>query len=137
MDANQLIRWQLDEAGHQVTQVFAGIQPGHWDAKPTEDGMSLRESLVHLADCYVAALAKSKGEEPKWGSTVLSDEADAAVAELHAHRTAAVEAFLSPGGEESLRHATEYIVLHDAYHVGQVALVRMRLGGWEPYSIYR
>lgn len=137
MDATELIRWQLDQAGYQVSQVYAGISPEQWDTKPTDEGMSLRESLVHLADCYVAVVAKLGGNEPAWGTTQLPAEPEAALSEMQALRTAAVSALLESPGDEGLQHATDFIVLHDAYHVGQVALIRMKLGGWEPYSIYR
>jgi len=60
---------------------------------------------------------------------------DAAYAATMALRAEAVA--LAMTSEEAAKASLDYVVIHDAYHVGQMALLRLEQEpGWDPYSLY-
>lgn len=136
MDAVALIQNQVEESGYQLSKVLEGLAGEQWDAKLNDESMSPREAVAHLADCY-AACQTPEGQEYAWGSFAVPSDADEAVATMMAERQKAAAHVLAQPAERAGKLATAYIVLHDAYHVGQVAALRLQLGGWDAYSIYR
>ena len=138
MDAKELLRFQLDDAGNQVAKTLEGLDGIKWDTKMREDVMSPKEVVAHLTECYIAARKHADGEKHEWGSYLPETEDAAALVDgMWAERRAACDALLSKGDEDSMKAATSYIVLHDAYHAGQLAALRMQLTpDWDPYSIY-
>ena len=137
MDAKTLALSQIEEVGYSLDKTLEGISGDQWDAKATDETMTPREIVTHLADCYVATQKSAAGEEPAWGSTVLSDDATEAVKQMKEHRAAAVASLEPIPAEKAAHLASSFIILHDAYHVGQLASIRLKNEGWDPYSIYR
>lgn len=137
MDISTHVHNQIEEVGYQLERVIAGIEGDQWDAKLCDDGMSPRETVAHLADCYSAVQVVGNGEEYAWGSYVVPEDPDEAVLDMLRQRAAATKCVLGMDPDKMATTATAYIVLHDAYHVGQLAELRLSFGGWEPYSIYR
>lgn len=139
MTAVELSRYQFDDQGYQLERCFEGLSEAQMDAKTTEGSMTPRETLEHFCECYTAFLASMKGEKHNWGTYKLADHStDALLEEFRKLRTQAVEGALSKGDEETLRHAHLFMTAHDAYHVGQLCLLRLQSDpSWDPYSIYR
>lgn len=139
MVTTDAMRYQLEATAYQLDNVLEGLEGDQWDAKVREDLMSPREVVGHLIECYIAAQKHATGEKHDWGSYLPpSDDAEELVTEMRSERAKACEALLAKGDDDSLRAATDYIVLHDAYHVGQLAALRLGLDpDWDPYSIYK
>ncbi len=138
MDTKELLQYQLSASATQVDKVFAGLPGELWSAKTSAGGMTPLEIASHLTECYLAAQKSCKGEEHEWGSYVApDDDPDAVMASLRSERTKASEELMRANNEKAFKDATQYIVLHDAYHVGQMAALRVEKDvAWDPYSIY-
>lgn len=137
MTAPELMQHQIDNLGFQLEQCFAGWNPNHLDDTLTEGGMSARTTLAHLAECCVAASTEAAGGKHEWGSYTLPDPTwDAAQAEWRSQRAAAA-ALLCKDDEACLKHAHDFLVSHDAYHVGQLCQLRLKVEPeWNAYAIY-
>ncbi|MCU0317463.1 MAG: hypothetical protein MUC92_12820 [Fimbriimonadaceae bacterium] len=127
----------FDEVGFQLTQCFANWPEGTWDEKLNEHAFSGREMIAHLLECYEAFLAGSRGEKHEWGTySAPTDNPAELLALLVSKRAEARAVIEATDSDEVLGLSGSYILLHDAYHVGQLATLRLHLGGWDPYSIY-
>jgi uncharacterized damage-inducible protein DinB len=138
MTAADLIKYELDSVGYQLTQVFAGIPEAAHNARACGTGMTSREMLEHLCEVYQAMLTESGGGKHEWGSYSIEDKSwPSLMATMERLRGEAVAAALASSDETRLKSAAQYLVLHDAYHVGQMSLVRMESDpSWNPYCIY-
>ena len=138
MDLKDALRYQLESSAHQIDKVLEGLPEDKWEAKMRGDCMSPSEAVAHLTECYIAAQKDLAGVQHEWGSYLPSgDTPEALVAEMREERKKAWDAMVSRGDEESVKAATQYVILHDAYHVGQLAMLRLGLDrDWDPYSIY-
>ena len=133
-----LVRTQLDDVGHQLSKVIEGVAGDQWSARLCPESMSPRETVGHLCECYTAVQTMLDGREHEWGTFALGDVADDALPGLLAEsRQQAVNAVVSSSDPKAPGYASDYMVLHDAYHVGQLASLRLHLGGFDPYSIYK
>lgn len=140
MTAKELLRYQLDDAKFQLEQILAGLDGSHVDGKPINTGMSMRETLVHLAEAYTATIKEAAGEKHEWGQFELPHESWAdLVAQVFALRDKAVEAALGLEDEaKSVNQVHHFLIAHDFYHVGQLASIRIATdANWNPYAIYR
>lgn len=138
MDANDIVVYQLKASARQVDKVFEGLPQESWGARLWESAMTPGETVAHLTECYIAAQKATVGEKHEWGSYIApDDDPDSLVETMRHERQKAWRSILKAGNEEAFQHATEYIVLHDAYHVGQIAALRVSTEkDWDPYSIY-
>lgn len=137
MNGPELIKHQLDAAGNQVEKAFAGLSGDQWNHQATKDTMSPVGIAEHLAECYEACLKHLRGEQHEWGSYSIDDKSpENVMATMRAKRQEAASQLIAKGDEDALKTASDYMVLHDAYHVGQLAAIRMDIGGWNPYSLY-
>jgi hypothetical protein len=138
MDLKEVLKYQLESAGHQVDKVLEGLKEDQWDAKLRDDCMSPKEVVAHLTECYVAAQKDMVGQQHEWGSYMPADEAPPALlAEMREARQRAWDDLIKSGDEKAVKAATQFIVLHDAYHVGQLATLRLGLDPqWDAYAIY-
>jgi uncharacterized damage-inducible protein DinB len=100
--------------------------------------MSPRETLTHLSDCYQCACQRIRGEKPKWGSFETSETDPGRIKDaMFAMRNHALGEAVRAGDHGLLAEVFTYIQEHDAYHVGQLCLLKLRHDpGWDPYSIY-
>ncbi|MBL8069242.1 MAG: DinB family protein [Armatimonadetes bacterium] len=138
MDAKEFLAKQLDTTGYQLQAVFAGFPDGKWDERTCNEAMSAKETAEHLAECYVAFLDHCEGREHEWGSfKPASSDPEKIVAEMFELRAKAIATFMARNGDDVLGWASDYIVLHDPYHVGQMCSLRLELGEFSPYSIYK
>jgi uncharacterized damage-inducible protein DinB len=138
MTAAELLSHQLDDLGKQLTAVLAGLSPDQQDHKLHENGFSPRETLEHLAECYQAFSTSITGGKHQWGSFSTEDKSWANLERVWADlRAKALDMIGGLTDPEHLKAASEFLVLHDAYHVGQLAAGRLQAEpGWDPYSIY-
>jgi hypothetical protein len=138
MDLREAMKYQLEASANQIDKVLDGLQDDQWDAKVRDDLMSPREVLAHLTECYIAAQDHAAGRKHEWGSYIpADDDPDALVAEMRRERSKAWAELLAKSDEDSFKAATDYLVLHDAYHVGQLAALRLGITpDWDPYAIY-
>lgn len=140
MTASKLLAFQLEDAGYQVEQVFNGIDESNADLMLVEGAMSPRETALHLLECCHAALAHLSGTEHKWGSLTMPEGGFSVVMDQYRAKRAEVVSLLTApdAGDKAGKLGSEFIVLHEAYHVGQLALLRLqKTPGWDAYSIYR
>lgn len=139
MTTKELLSKQMDSSGFQLSKCIEGWNPAAFDDKLTPNSMSLRVTLVHLAEVYQAVQKQARGDEHEWGSyTPISDGAEALQADLWRERKLAVDAVLAVGDDDKAAHmALDYIILHDAYHVGQLCSLRLSIEpDWNMYVIY-
>lgn len=139
MTCKELMAHEFASTGNQLERVLEGLAPEHQDFKITDKAMSPREVLEHLAEAYIAFSAEAAGGKHSWGTFQIEDRSwDNVLSVFRKARAEAVEAALA-GDEDALAHeAHAYIVGHDYYHVGQLALLRVETDpSWDPYSIYR
>ena len=137
MDTKDLIKYQVEASGKQVDRVLDGLAEDKWST--TAGGcMSPSETVVHLTECYVAAQTHLSGGTHEWGSYKAEEEAPAELAaKMRSERTKAWDALLGSDAADVGETATQYLLLHDAYHVGQLATLRMGVDPeWDAYSIY-
>ncbi len=138
MNAPELLKAALTSTGFQYEHVLNGMPETAWDAHACQGGMSVREIVEHLCEVYTAFQRIARGEDYKWGSYKVDDHSSSHLLELRKKlRDEAVDFATSSSEDQVLQGAMDYLVLHDAYHVGQLALIRMNADpAWNPYSIY-
>lgn len=138
MDTKDLLKFQLEASAHQIDKVLEGLPDDKWDGKIRDDCMSPRETVTHLTECYIAAKTDIAGGKHEWGSYVPEEEEVSAItAKMNEERTSLKEAVLASDNEKVGEIASQYAMLHDAYHVGQLAIYRMGVDPeWDAYSIY-
>jgi uncharacterized damage-inducible protein DinB len=137
--SQQLIGFELDNVGYQVRQVLEGFKPEYYEHRAWASAISPRETLNHLAEAYQAFITTSEGGKHNWGTFNLKGSTwDERLAEWSDLRNRACEIATSSNDGEVHKHAFEYIVAHDSYHVGQLAACRIEIDpSWDPFSIYQ
>lgn len=137
MTGSELIQYQLNDSGKQVFACYEGLAEANWDSPVAEHGMTPRQITIHLAECCVAFLKSTKGEEHNWGSYSTEEtSSEGLLKEFTELRAQAVSAAIN-GDDEAVKHASDYLVLHETYHVGQLSLYRLKVDpDWNYMSIY-
>lgn len=138
MTAAELLRYQLDDVGFQLTKCFEPMGDAQLDTKLSKQGMTPRETIEHLCEAYEACLSGFEGKKWEWGAYSIEDKSKENLIEtLRQTRERAVAAATSGEGDKRLKEGHAYILAHDAYHVGQLCLINlMTMPDWDPYSIY-
>jgi hypothetical protein len=138
MTIRDLLVAQMDESGYQLNACFEGMTAEQIDSNPVPNAFSPRECLEHLLEVCTAVQAMSEGKQHEWGTYVAPKLGALELLEhFRTERTKAVEtAITSIDTNHNL--ASDYIVGHEFYHVGQMVTARLTLDpNWPPYSIYR
>lgn len=137
MDALALTLWTLEDSGNQLFKSLDGLTGDGW-GRSNGGSMTPKEMLVHMTDCCQAFLAARDGKEYDWGSyQATSTDPDQLLATLKADRAKCIEALQTWNDDKALQAAMGYLALHEAYHVGQICLIRLAIDPeWPPYSIY-
>lgn len=135
---NELLKSAIDDAGYQLDKVLEGMSDELFETKLVPSSMSPKEIVAHLYECYVAFLSKAEGKDHLWGEYKVPDEVAASpCTPAFAKRAEAVKVALETDDLALQKVAMDYIALHDAYHIGQMASLRLeREEGWNPYSLY-
>jgi len=138
MDAKELLAYSIDNVGFQLEKVFVGLPASVQSSRACPSGMCPPEMIEHLCEAYQAVLINASGGTYEWGTFVIIDKSwDNLVATFKLMRQQARNAVIG-GDEKLLKAGVDYIVLHDAYHVGQMASILIDSDlGWDPYSIYQ
>lgn len=151
-DALALILQQARAVGRQIERAVHGLTEEQADFRFGSGLMSVRDTFVHLADNCLALAAELDGRRHDFGAWRPSTEGFGNLArewsELRERALAEVEEKLSgvdldapmkvsfatwPGWKV----LTEWIVAHDAYHLGQICALRLAQDpAWDMYSIY-
>jgi len=139
MENRDFLEYQIGTSGRQVEMVLDGFAAEKWDKSLSEGSMNTTELVGHLTECYLAVQKHMLGEEHEWGSYIPAQEsAQELVAAMRTEREKAKEALLAASSDDAVKAATDYVVLHDVYHVGQMAALRMSVDPeWDAYSIYK
>ena len=137
MTVNEFLAEQLADTHLQVTAVYEGLPNADWDKKSNEAAMSPREILGHLTECCHAFLSEDPNKY-EWGTYQIGDKANEdLMAEYNDLRSKCVDKANNATEDEVMRGASNFIALHEAYHVGQLATLRLSLDPeWNAYSIY-
>jgi uncharacterized damage-inducible protein DinB len=128
----------LDQAGLQVTKVLSGLTADEWNQRLGEGGMTPAETAEHLCEVYTAFKTMAEGGQHDWGTYKSGETTQGGtLALLKRLRDEACAIAVASENPETIKAAIDYIALHDCYHVGQVAHIRMATDpAWDPYSIY-
>jgi uncharacterized damage-inducible protein DinB len=136
MTASELVLSQLADSGFQVNAVLDGITEEQADAKTLDFALSARETLVHLSECCVAFIESCQGINHNWGTYTSSAPTLGDLKTEFDNLRSDVVSRISDD-EKVLKDASAYVILHEAYHVGQLAQLRLHLNPeWNAYSIY-
>jgi hypothetical protein len=126
-----ILRQQCEYVGNQVRASIRDMEEATWRARTTTSGMTPQETMSHLCDVYHYVAEKARGGKPEWGGY----EGDGCLEDFDKLRAEAIDACLSAGDPVEL--LTDYIIVHDAYHVGQLCGTRIQAEPeWDPYAIY-
>ncbi len=138
MTGNDFIKHALDSLETQLTSCYNEISEVEMDHKITPDAMSPREIAAHLCEVYQAFSTEAAGGKHEWGNYDAGDRSTSIIIEkMFSMRKNVVDLALQSSDEATVKHAIDYIVLHDPYHVGQICLARIACNKeFNPYSIY-
>lgn len=139
MTLSQFTSHQIDDLGRQLDAVLGDLDDATSSIKPGPEGMSAREIVAHLGDCYSAVIHEANaGHDYAWGSyTPPAGSFQDQWSAVKALRGQAKGLCTADDSDEKAKSAHAYIVAHDAYHVGQMALARLAADPtWDAYSIY-
>jgi len=138
MNAQDLLARQLATSRYQLAKAFEGLEGDDWHRRSAPEAMSPYEMAVHLSECYTAATKEFYGEHHEWGSFVVeNDDPSTVFAKMLELRDQAAETLLVADDDKAHDLATDFVLLHDAYHIGQLATTRLQIGNWDPYSLYK
>lgn len=138
MNGHELIAYGLQASRFQLEQVFTGLEGADWDANPIPSQMTPRKIAEHLCEVYQATLDMAAGKTFEWGTYVFPAEHSAEVFTYAMGLRAQCEALVTPATDaDGLKKMIDYVILHDAYHVGQMCAHRLAIDpAWNAYSIY-
>ena|SRR5687768_9549368 len=123
---------QCDYVGGQIRAAVKDLSDAGWDTRASTTALTPREIVTHLCDVYGYAAAKARGEEPKWNQYTQGEDL---MADFEKLRAQAIEDCLASA--DPYEFLTDYIIVHDAYHVGQLCTARLLAEpDWDPYAIY-
>jgi len=126
-----ILRKQCEYVGNQLRAVIRDMHDSTWDARPASVGMTPRETVTHLCDVYQYVCEKVKGGEPEWNQY----KGEGSLTDFDRLRSEAIDACLA--ADDPCELLTDYIIVHDAYHVGQLCGIRMACEPkWDCYAIY-
>lgn len=136
MTGQELLQYQIDDCTYQLQKVLEGMSEETLNYRLNDSAMSPRETVAHFCECYTALLAASRGEQHSWGTFKVADcDTQPLLAEFWDLRGKAVAT--NDGSEKASKNLHMFLLAHDYYHIGQMALVRVTLEpSWDPYSIY-
>jgi uncharacterized damage-inducible protein DinB len=133
----QLVLSQLHQNEKMLGRVFDGLEDEELDFRPVPTAFSFREHVTHLCAACEALIALREGRHFDWDTfeakgTTLQEM----LSQFRSLRLKAIPLVedITPEAAELL---TDYLVLHEAYHVGQLSLTRHCLHPeWDSLSLY-
>lgn len=139
MTARDLLEYEIDDIGYQLDAVVHGMPETAQEVAPTPISMTPKQTIEHLCEAYQAVTVHAEGGTYEWGSFSIADKSwSNLTSTLESLRMSARSAVTQDENEDRLKSGYDYIVAHDAYHVGQLAIARIAADPeWDPYSMYR
>lgn len=137
MTVAEFSRYTLNQSGRQLEACFAGMTAEDFASRLTDDAMTPLEIAEHLAEVYQAFITLTEGGKHEWGSFKIEPKTpERILGEMRRLRVKAVDSI--GDGEEFTRSAFDYLTAHDAYHVGQLVLARLKAHpDWDDQAVYR
>lgn len=137
MNGKEFAQTLLAESDYQINACLKDLKEEDFASRPIGQLMSFKETLEHLTECCKAVQAQGRGEEHSWGTFKFPEGSMAElVALFQVEREKAVDAALE-GFETKPGMAKDFLICHEFYHVGQLAVMRSVLQPeWNPYAIY-
>lgn len=138
MTGKSLLEHEMTQSGNQLSACLNGMSEAAMDMPCSPVGMTPRAILEHLCEAYEAFILSCKGGTYNWGSFAIPDKSTENVKAVFTElRNRAVTSALESDDETNQKHAYDYIVAHDNYHVAQLVLSRLQVEPeWDSYSIY-
>ncbi len=138
MTAAEFLSLEIDDGTKQLNACLDGLAEGQIDERLTDDGMTIREILAHLAETCVAVRTANEGKSYDWGSYEPADRSLSALrADLFRLREVAKASCLEGEDDKRLLNGYGYLVSHDCYHIGQLALLRLKADpSWNSDALY-
>jgi hypothetical protein len=140
MTAAALSESLMTTAGTQLEACVRDFPADHAQTPLVPEAMSATHMLQHLTEVYLATRHKLEtGNDWDWGSyRAPSDDFDAVRAVWGEERAKTVAALVAAGDREDALHlASDFVVGHDYYHVGQLVTLRLHVEpSWNSYAIY-
>lgn len=132
---------QLALSYKQVSLLLKNIPEPLARKKLTQQAMSPIEQVFHLIEVTHACNEMINDREYTWGAYKPEAESlEAAVALYNKARETLINFISSLTDETVTKHLstiTNYILLHEAYHVGQLCNWKLEnIPDWNPYEIY-
>lgn len=137
MDARELLAWALEDSLYQVEKSYEGL--ADFDYKLNSIAKTPREILTHFCETCEAFVTEANGGTHTWGTYSLPPmEPNELMAKYRKLRAEASEVALMATDPKMIKKASEYLVSHESYHVGQLCLIRLAIDpNWNAYSLYR
>lgn len=136
--ANPILSHVLAASGNTLHRVLDHFPDSAWGTTLTPTSKTAQEIVGHLTSVYAAYIALLETGRVDWNRYDPAGKSPGElVAELRDIRHYAVEQ--ANGSEMPLIHrgALEYIVMHEMYHVGQLALIRSETEPqWDAEAIF-
>jgi hypothetical protein len=138
MNTKALILGQFDTMRKQLEAVLEGFPEDAVGRRFPTINLTPLEAVEHLCDTYSAYLSVDR-RSYRWGSYRLSNsDWESVLTEFWSVRGQAREAVRSSNDDAFVALAFDYVMAHDAYHVGQLAACRMACDPeWDPESLYK
>jgi uncharacterized damage-inducible protein DinB len=140
MNSRDLILSGLAKVNVQVERVFEAMPPEIWNARLSDEAMTPLETLEHLCHVIFAFSTEvATGEPFDWDTEFATGMKDPVELwdRFVADRARAVTMVSGSSDDEVFARAFDYLILHEAYHVGQMAQLRITMEpDWNPYSLY-
>jgi hypothetical protein len=139
MNAQELIQYQLKTVGFQVERCFEGLPVALYEATVHHTAMSPRLILAHLLEVLEAVDLQLEGKDPQWGGYQANTTPfESLLKQYTARRKDTITRALESSEPQHLQILSNYIVLHESYHVGQLCGLRMAQDPtFDPFSIYQ
>lgn len=129
----------LATARYQLEKALDGMSSDQCAMSPMTTLMSASQTMEHLCEAYTACEAALQHKTHEWGSyqSGLSDP-DALKAHMFELRDRVTAMVTESQDERAYALASDYILQHDAYHIGQLCACRIALDPeFNPYAIYQ
>jgi uncharacterized damage-inducible protein DinB len=138
MTAHELAEILVEESGYQISACLNGVSDENFDAKPIATMMSLRESLEHMLEVFVAIQADVAGAKYEWGTFEAPALGKDELVEMFNEERSQAVAVAIERVDSTPHLVNSFLVGHEFYHVGQMAAVRAACDSdWNSYALYR
>lgn len=133
------LKGSLSNTRYQLGKCLDGLTPDQYASAPLASMMTPVQTMEHLCEAYTALEAALLKKSHEWGSysSGISDP-EQLKTHMFALRDRITQMVCESQDEQAYAMAEDYMVQHDAYHVGQLCACRIATDPeFNPYSIYQ